>query len=175
MPGMRGEANSPNSGDINQPEYPTGRKLSLDHEVDINWYKETKAGSATAINDSLRQFATLSAVIFGLVAGFFDKASLPPWSRNIGCGILLFTLGAALYGALPLKLSFGPMIEAIREERDRLYAFKRRWYRVAAISLFVGLAVFLAGIVVSAVKPSTPTTTPTHVIIEQILDPASVK
>jgi hypothetical protein len=134
------------SNETRDDEFPVGERLTPQDEADVSWYDAATAGSADTLNTSLQQLITVSAALFGLAAAFFDSAKVPPWSRTVGCVLLLATLAVSIFGTLPLTFKLPLLLEPIRDARARLFRSKL-WCHYAAVALlFLALAVFLLGI-----------------------------
>jgi hypothetical protein len=129
-----------------EEDVPTGEPLTEQDKEDVEWARQAVKEEVTTLNDTLRHLVTLSAALLGLSVAFFDKTTVPGWSKGAWCLFLLAALAASLWGSAPMISQGYLYLERVRAIREAMAQRKVRCFQVAGVSLLLALSAFLLGL-----------------------------
>ena len=109
------------------------KPLTPEDEFYLEWGRETQKASISTTLDTLQRLISLNGTMLGGSLLLWQTLSSPSWMKPACCILLLLSLLAAFWGALPSSQDVDPDDPAaIKKFKERLLSRRNTWVRVSA-------------------------------------------
>ena len=112
----------------------------------VEWARDMARKEIVILQESLKQFVTLTSALLAGSAVFFDDAAMPKGLKIAGVVFLLASLAASTLGSLPYEAKVRPGYpEDAREARSKATKHKRGVLKMTVYTFMAAFGCFVVG------------------------------